>query len=190
MNANKKLLITQIILMYLAHIPFYLAFILIQIFKHDASYDNIIIGLLLAGIVTSILILPICLANGIMSLLSLLKDFNSPIKLTLKLKIILIPWYIFNFIVCILLIAGFLNPWLLIAVPIIVCILVGITYIFMLTTSLQAICYTIRKLSKKEETVRPIIIIGIVFLFCFCLDLIGALLLRIAIKDNKEMIKE
>ena len=109
MKSNKVLLIVQTILMYVAHIPFYIALLLIKLVP-DMSLDNVIIGLLLSGIILSAIILPFCIVNGIMAIISLFKDFESPIKLTLRLNLILIPWYIMNFIICILLSAGFLNP--------------------------------------------------------------------------------
>ena len=178
MKSNKVLLIVQTILMYVAHIPFYIALLLIKLVP-DMSLDNVIIGLLLSGIILSAIILPFCIVNGIMALISLFKDFESPIKLTLKLKLILIPWYIMNFIICILLSAGFLNPWLLIAWFFVVFILICITYIIMVTLGLPLVAYLIRKMSKKEIETKPSIIVGIVFQFIFCLDVLGVLIIHL-----------
>ena len=184
----KILYILQIILMYIVHLPFYIAFIMIKTAGTD--YDNIIIGLLLAGCITTLLILPLCLANAITAILSLFKGNYNPTKMTLISKIILIPWYVMNFIICILLIAGFLNPFLLVAVPIILIFLVSVTYLIMLSTSVYDIAYVIQKLIKKEEKISAFIVISLICLFSFCLDLIGALIVYLKTRSNKESIEE
>ena len=183
MKSNKVLLIVQTVLMYVAHIPFYIALLLIKLVP-NTSIDNVIIGFILAGVITSCIILPFCIVNGIMALISLFKDFESPIRIALKIKLILIPWYIMNFIICLLLSVGFLNPWLLIAWFFVVFIMICITYIMMLSTSLTAFSYTVRKLVKGEYKKKGLIITGLVFLFFFFLDILGALLL--VIKEKKD----
>ena len=98
-------------------------------------------------------------------------------------KLALIPWYVLNFYLCIMLIAGFLNPWLMLATPIVAAILICSTYIYMLATSLPDIAYLIRTLIKKKIRIKTSLVFAVIFLFIFCLDIIGGLMFYIITKD-------
>ena len=63
------------------------------------------------------------------------------------------------------------------AIPIIIVLAVLVTYIFMLTTSLGNIAYFLRKKSVLGEPLDTATILGVVFSFIFCLDVVGAIIL-------------
>lgn len=175
MKINNIFLIVQCIAMYLFQLPFVLMLILARIPNIDLS---IISGLMLAGIVLGALIVPISITNIILGFTAFIRKIKIPLKTTMVVKIILIPWYIVNFLVCFLLIAGFLNPWLFLAVPIILSLLIGITYIHLLATSITNICYFIKYHIVNKIAPDGVTIVGIIFHFIFCLDFIGAIILE------------
>ena len=179
MKANKILLIIQTAMMYVAQLPIYvLCFI-----PNEASFDSLKSGLIGAYLILSALILPICIINAVFSIVSLFKGHNNPSKVTMVVKFALIPWFVINFVICAVLVAGFLNPWLLLAVPLLVCILVFLTYVAMISTSLPDIAFFFNKLFKKQLQSKSLLVVAVVFLFIFCLDTIGGLLFFLGSKD-------
>ena len=75
------------------------------------------------------------------------------------------------------LLIGFLNPWLMIFAPVVLCILIFNTYLFMISTSIFDIVYAIRKVVKKELKIKTSLVFTIIFLFSFCLDVVGSIML-------------
>ena len=129
MKAYKIMLIIQVVLMYLAHTPFYIITIFANTSVDSSIGDSLFPGLLLTGFILSLLVLPLCFANLIVALIGLIRGQNNPCKTTMVVKIALIPWFIYNFLLCVALTAGFLNPWLFLAAPIFMCLLICITYL-------------------------------------------------------------
>ena len=153
-NMKAKIyLIIQIILMYLAHLPIYVGLIMLKLPINDLVIDKRVPILLLAGFVLTILILPYSIVCLVMSLVSSFKSDNNPTKSTMIIKLLLIPWFIINFFYCVLIFAGFLNPWMMLLAPVVAFILICITYIFVISTSVFDIEFvincTIRKKLKK-----------------------------------------
>lgn len=183
MKAYKIMLIIQVVLMYLAHTPFYIITIFANTSIDSSIGDSLFPGLLLTGIILSLLVLPLCLANLIVAIIGLIRGQNNPCKTTMVVKIALIPWFIYNFCLCVALTAGFLNPWLFLAAPILICLLMGITYLLMLSTSLFDISYTIHMLIRRKVKVGGVIITSLIFLIMFCFDVVGSIMLHIKMKS-------
>lgn len=186
MKINNVFLILQCIVMYLFQLPFALMLILARIPNINSS---VISGLMLAGVISGALIIPVSITNIVLGFTTFVRKTVSSLKTTMVVKIILIPWYIINFLVCFLLIAGFLNPWLFLAVPIILSFLIAITYIHLLATSITNVCYFIKYHIVNKLSFDGVTIVGIIFHFIFCLDFIGAIILeqkykRLEIKVN------
>ncbi len=112
-----------------------------------------------------------------MALVSLIKGTYNPTKVTMIIKLILIPWYVMNFCLCVLIVVGFLNPWLMLFAPVVDCFLICITYILMLSTSIFDIAYFFNRIKKKEIFADALYIFTIIFLFSFCLDVIESIIL-------------
>ena len=151
--------------------------------------SSVISGLMLAGVILGALIIPVSITNIVLGFTTFVRKTVSSLKTTMVVKIILIPWYIINFLVCFLLIAGFLNPWLFLAVPIILSLLIAITYIHLLATSITNVCYFIKYHIANKLSFDGVTIVGIIFHFIFFLDFIGAIILeqkykRLEIKVN------
>lgn len=172
----KTALILQTIGMYVMHLPLYAILILNKISMDVELQEAITRGLFVAFLVLLILMIPICLTNVIVSLKSALKDKVNPSKPTMAIKLCLIPWYALNFFIGYVFVSILFNPFLMIAIPFVIAILVTSTYTLMLSTSLGNIAYFIRN-GIKRHSVRPSTIVAVVFLFIFCLDVIGSIIL-------------
>ena len=169
-KGSKILLILQGILMYGTQIPLLLGLFLLD-FPEIAKRCFII------GFAALLLLIPVCLVSFTVALLQLGGLGKSPLKTTLLVKVGLIPWYLFNFLFCVTLVGGFLNPFLFVAIPLLICFEVGITYFLMLATGAHAIVYTVKLLARQKRKPTGAVLAALIFQFFFCLDILGAILL-------------
>ena len=186
MKRNNIMLIIQTILMYLAHLPLYIGLILVRMPSNE-NLDKAIAILFLIGFILTIVILPIALVNLIMALAGAFNKKDNPCKTTMIVKLVLIPWYIMNFLFCVLIFAGFLNPFLFLFAPIVAVILIFNTYILMLSTSIFDIVYSIRNTIKNHLEINASLVFTNIFLFCFCLDIVGSIILYKKSKNIKKI---
>ena len=170
----KITLIIQTIGMYLMHLPLYATLIIINIAMDERLQGDLVHGMLVASFVMMLIMIPVCIVNAVVSVLSALKG-GDPTRHTMVAKLSLIPWYALNLYIGFVFVSIFFNPFTMIAIPIVVALLVGSTYALMLSTSLGDIAYAVR--SVREGGAKPAVIVGIVFSFIFCLDVIGAIIL-------------
>jgi len=184
MNANKRILIIQLIAMYVCQLPFTAAFILSSIPAVDTSITSAFVSV---GFIMLLLYIPLVLASLIIALRGFMKNREAPIETTIVVKSALIPWYIMNFIICFSIVAGALNPFLLIAIPFIIGLEILFTWNLMFSTSLHVLASVTRKLLNGEIKFSLKMLIGVVFLFMFCFDLFGVLLLK---EDLNKVVEE
>lgn len=177
---NKIILVIQLITMYVIHLPWLIVIIL----KNTINPDQFLFFTKL-GICLNLLMIPVVLVSLVFALLSLTSDTKPLFKTTLIIKIALVPWYVFNLIVCFLLVAGFLNPWLFLGIPLLIILEVSITYVYMLSTSIHNIAFIIREMMKNKKAYSINTLLGIVFSFIFMLDIVGAILLNCEYKRIK-----
>ena len=170
---NKIALMLEAIFMYLAQAPYLVALILLLF-----TDSEIIGGFLLAGLIANLAILPFSFVALIFAVLGIFKEEKNPIKTTMVVKLILIPWYIINFILGVLLVTAMLNPFLYLGIPFVIFIMIFTTYIFMITTNLANYSYMIHKLIRREWKISKLLIVSIIFSLIFCLDILGAILLN------------
>ena len=186
MKAIKTTLIVQAAVMYAMHLPLYLAMFLVfsPMTDGDGSVGNVIMFCLILTLVLECVATPICVVNTVFSIVSIFKGEYNPSKVTMIIKLSLIPWFVFNFIFCMYVFAGMLNPWLFIAVPLMLFLSISFTYMFMVTTSLPNVGYFIHCLSRKKMKIKPLLVFSIIMMFIFCLDAIGSIIFFI--KTNKK----
>ena len=173
MKIQNKLLVILAILLYLVQIPLYIAFVLLFT---KIDNDELIQGLFLGNIIGNFILLPLCLTIFILSLIGIKKGIYNPSKISLIVKISLIPWFIFNFVVDFCLVLGFLNPILMFAIPLLILFMVSFTYIFMLTTSIPELAFVVYNVLNKKIKPDTYLILSSICLFIFCLDLVGIFL--------------
>ena len=169
--------------MYVMHLPFYI--MLISLYAPiDESLKNIIIPkCFMIGCILIPVVFPICIISTVFAIISIFKGKENPSKVTMIVKLALIPWYILNFYLCMMLMAGFWSPWLLWSAPLMLAILVCSTYCYMIATSLPDIAFFFHKLIKRETRIRAPFVVSIVFMFIFCLDIIGGVIFYIKAKE-------
>ena len=177
---NAKItLIIQAALMYVAHIFFFTVFFIEIPMGKNNSFALLLLGIGAATVIAAM----ICGFVGfVLSAAGLARGVKSPTKTTLVVKLALIPWYLFNFFYALYLIAGSLNPWLLIAIPIEIAIVVAITYVLTLLTGIQDVFYLIKEIKDKRAAPSAVIVAGAVMQFFFVLDVVGAIMIHVALK--------
>ena len=178
MKCGKVLLWLQLICMYALQALIWVIVKPIGEINDSESFE--IAFFVLGGLVAFFVIV-----NGFCAFLSVFKDQPNPTKNTLIIKLAAIPWYAVNFYFWVGLASGFLNPFLLIALPLVIALGVVLTYFVMLSTSLYSIAYLIRGLKKQMFPVRPVYVPAAVFHFIFCLDVVGAIWLRVLLRKEK-----
>lgn len=168
MKANRITLIAQAIGMYLMHIPLYILFIVELI---PGEHEALFYGLLRAMFILLVPVAAICVANIVLSVISIFKGNTDPSKTVMKVKLALIPWYALNFILCVIVVALFFNPFTMLGIPVVIALALGLTCFFMLGTSLPDVAYCLRNVYvEKKETLTRSRVITVLCLFVFCLD--------------------
>lgn len=171
MKANKATLIAQTIGMYLMHIPLYIFFI-VELFPGE--HQSIAKGLLLALLILTVPVVLICVANIVFAVISIFKGETDPSKTVLKVKLALIPWYVINFVMCVVIVAVLSNPFMMLGIPAVIGLSLCMTYFFMLGTSLADVANYLRKVYvEKSEKPSKSRIVTVICLFIFCLDIVG-----------------
>ncbi len=178
MKAGKIFLWLQIVCMYALHALIW------TLVKPVVEVENSK-ALEIAFFVLSALVALLVIINVFCAFLSVFKDHKNPTKNVLAIKIAAIPWYVANFYFWVGLAAGFLNPFLMMGLPIVIALGVILTYFVMLSTSLYSIAYLIRGLKKQMFPARPAFIPAAIFHFIFCLDVAGALWLYLLLRKEK-----
>ena len=175
MKAQKATLIAQTIGMYLMHLPLYIFFILEFI---GAGNEELLKWILTATGIMMAIVIPICIANIVLSVMSVFKGKNDPSETVMKVKLALIPWYVINFAIGAVIVAIFFNPFMMIGIPVVIAALMGMAYFCMLATSLPDVAQYLRKVRKdKTEKLIGARVLPVVFLFIFCLDVVGSVIL-------------
>ena len=179
------MLIIQAAFMYVAHLPFYLALIL----ENFESVPEDLIGwLMISGFIIFLCTIPLCLASIGVACSNFAFDVASPVKTAMIVKLCLMPWFVVNFVICAVMAVGFLNPWLMLAVPALICLEVGVTYLLMLSTGMHTIAYTVRILYKNKIKPDAMTIITLILHLIFCLDVVGAIMMCFKIKKLRSQI--
>lgn len=173
MKANKLTLKLQAIGMYVMHLPLYVMFILGFM---PGEVETPIRVLFITALVLMAVVAVLAAVNAILSVIAIARGDEDHSKTVMKVKLWLIPWYVINFFMCVVILGIFFNPFMIFAAPVGIGILMGTAYFFMLTTSLPNVAHYVRKvLVNKTEQITARRVITIICHFIFCLDVIGAI---------------
>ena len=186
----RTLLITQTTLLY-ASLAYYAAsalFLVNEAFS-DTPLGGILFGLGLGCSLVALVISIILIVLGAKNIRR--NQYGDMSFIVMIVKIALIPWFIGNFIICAMICAGMLNPFLFLFIPLFITYSVCITYLFIISTSLVNIGYLFAQKRAKTIKFNKNIIVAIVFHFIDCLDFIGAIVLYKELEhQHKEEIKD
>ena len=174
MKKSNAILIIQLVCMYLMQVPLYIAIPFIRVPNADGRVAAVLFMIAFALLV---LTAPVCILSFVFSCFHFVRNNASPLKTAMIVKLCLIPWYIFNFAICAVFVGGFLNPFLMVGIPILIALEVSVTYIFMLSTSVHSITYTVKYLVSHRIKPNAQMIVALVFHFIFGLDIVGAVML-------------
>lgn len=149
--------------------------------------ENEILGEIIVYIsmIIGVIALFVGLMNIIIAVINFARNTASPTKITTIIKLILIPYYIINFIFWGILILITINPFLLWLFPFFVVISVFFTYAYMISTSSHNLSYVFRLLKDKKLEPTAIIVFAIISQFIFVLDIVGSIMLFMLLEKNK-----
>ncbi len=186
MKANKVLIIIQTILMYLSILS-----LLSTAFVNKSGLEKEIISqinniLCISYLISLAILLLLCLVNIILGALSTLHEVKDSTKAVMICKIIQIPWFILNFVFCLIMIILMINPFLLIAAPIFLLLSVSSTYLFMFSTSSLDIFFLVKSRKFFSSTTN---LLSFIFLFIFVLDVLGSIFAYSSLKSEKKSIQ-
>ena len=176
MNASKYTLIAQAVGMYVMHSPLYAILIVLRLPIGEAAQNGWCKGLLIASLVLTILLFPFCIANIVAASFSFLHGDFDPRGTTMRVKLALIPWYLLNFVIGFAFVGVLANPFLMVVIPIALALLIGTTCFYMLATSFPDVMFLLKRFVREKKPATATEIVSIVFLFIFCLDIIGSVI--------------
>ena len=98
MKAGKILLISQVVAMYLMQLPLYLVFIFSSSPIEEELQTNLIQTSIIISLALIAVVLPLCIANIVIGFISIFKGNSNPSKTVMVIKLVLMPWFAFNFV--------------------------------------------------------------------------------------------
>ena len=184
MHKTKKdprfLIPLQASLMIVAHVPLFLLFVC-GLLESENSFSP---GLMLAVVAGGLFLAAACGCAGlVLSLIFIRKRTDPPYRITLIVKLVLIPWYVLNFYYAFCFVASSLNPFLMVFIPVEIVIAVCVTWFLMVLTGVQNVIHALKTLVERGRKSSPVVIAGIVMHFVFVADIVGAILLDRAFRN-------
>ena len=170
MKASKILLITQVVFMYIAMAMFVVIMALALASPETDTYGDAIKGLLIGKFALGFVPFNISLVSTIIALVMIFKEPKSTTKVSMTVKLVLIPWYILNFVEWFLLGIGTLNPLLFMLGIILILWGMVSTYVCMLGTSVYNISYILSLLRRNKCQNKGLMILALVFHFVFVFE--------------------
>ena len=113
-------------------------------------------------------------------------EFAPLMSITIGVKLLMIPFFGINIYLGLFLLSGMLNPFLLLGIPAAGGIGIVLTYIYMLMTGLPDVIYSIIFLIRSRKKPSVIMVVGMLMMFVFVLDIVGAFLLKAAYRKLLE----
>lgn len=171
----KALRIIYIVLLY-AMQAFIISAILVLFNVHDVFIQDLN-AVWLSAIIIGVTAIFIGAAYSILALIRSVKPAPHPFRDGLVFKLVMIPFFIINFYLCGLLLAGLLNPWLAWSVFGVIPLVIFLTYLVLLVTSSYSLGMMIRTL-VVTKTNRKRYGWQIALHFIFVADVISAFVIR------------
>lgn len=174
-------MIVMTVLMYISQTMFLVLGILLNFVQAGDYLIYIFIGL---GMGFGVLALIPAIINIVLSFIGC---FSAPIAHTtssLVIKLILLPWQALNFYVWLFVVAVCANPWLFLAVPIVIFLGLSTSYLYILSSSSPNIAFIISSLKSKKLRDTGALLCSLIFHFIFILDAVGAIMLSFILKKG------
>ena len=120
----------------------------------------------------------------ILAIIGGVKNEGPSSLITIIVKACLIPFFVINLYCWLLGLSGMMNPFLMLGIPAVGIIGICLTYVYMFMTSSPDIVYTLIFCIRNKKRPTALMIVGVILEFFFLADLVGAILLHKAYKDN------
>lgn len=182
-KAPKIMLIMQAVFMYVVALLFIMAAVLAFTSKNN-EYDDLVKGLFIWKFIINFIPLNLAFVSIIIAFISIFKKGINPSKISMIIKLVLIPFYIINFVEWAILGIGSLNPFLFIIGFLAVAFGIFFTYVCMLGTSAYNIGYVFSLIRQKKIENKRLLITATVFQFFFGLDVLGSIMLYFLTKEK------
>ena len=180
MLAAKIVILVATVVLYvmqmLIAVPLFGAFVLEENWGELDNTRLSAVGILLA------VALVLDLVSFVLAIIGSAKQEEPKTGMTILIKALFIPFFLINITLYILSFLGMMNPFLMWAIPLVMCIGVCLTYAYMFMSSWPDIIYMIIYLIKNKRRPKTGMVLGLIFEFFFVLDLIGAILVHRAYK--------
>lgn len=179
---SRILILFSVVLLYAMQLTLALPIFGTFVIKRDlGSIDNarveVILILLGAALVLDFV-------SFILAIIGSVKQEDPKTGMSVATKIIMIPFFLINITLWVMLLMGMLNPFLLFGIPFALFLGFCLTYIYMFMTSWPDIIYMIIFTLKRKKRPKIGIVAGIILEFFFVLDIVGAVLINKAYKDS------
>ena len=172
MVAGKVMLVLTMCAYYAMQMAIFIPMYGILNSKDWGDFNWTLVGILL-GVAVLLGIFPFVFA-----IIGAVKNEKPLTMVTVVVKSLMIPFFCINFYAWYNLVAGLMNPFFLLSIPLVICIGICATYIFMLTTSLPDIIYMTIFMIKQKTKPKIFMVIGVICLFFFVLDLPGSVFIH------------
>ena len=184
MLAAKIVILVATVVLYvmqmLIAVPLFGAFVLEENWGELDNTRLSAVGILL------VVALVLDLVSFVLAIIGSAKQEEPKTGMTILIKALFIPFFLINITLYILSFLGMMNPFLMWAIPLVMCIGVCLTYAYMFMSSWPDIIYMIIYLIKNKRRPKTGMVLGLIFEFFFVLDLIGAILVHRAYKKSLE----
>ncbi len=187
MKANKVLIIIQTILMYVSILSLLSTNFVNKSGLEKEAISQINNALCITYLASLAILLLLCVINIILGAVSTLHEVKDSSMTVMICKIIQIPWFIMNFVFCLIMIILMINPFLLIAAPIVLLLSVLSTYLFMFSSSSLDIFYLAKSRKFYHSSMN---LLSFIFLFIFVLDVVGSILIYHSLKSEKKVLQQ
>lgn len=184
----KKLFLADTILLYLMQALFVTAF-LVLFYDHDILIQDLWPLFAASGALG----LGACGVQAAMVVKAIVQGFKpepNTYKTTMIYKLVLTPFFVANYYICLFMLGGLLNPWLAWSVPFLIPVMICLTFYAMAASSSFNISYMINELVTKKK--KPSALVAHLVLHClFVSDVISSVVLYLQDrKTQKALLKE
>ena len=176
----KKIVVFYILSLYLAQI----LFLLMGAFALYGPQGNV--PLLFTGgwILFSLLAFTLGIILSAFSLRLINSDKLFDYKGVLIVKLVLIPYFVVNFVICFLLTAGFLNPFLFLGLIVLIPLMIVFTYLALLPATLLSTALSYGYV-KRGKAASAAVVPWQILEYFFVLDVISSAVLYVKAKKGR-----
>ena len=182
----KKLLIPFVVFIYLMQISFIVMFSLPEEIIYSMNSVLLFLPAIIFGTVAAVL----GLVNLVFGFLQISRPAEDVYKTIMIIKLVLIPFFIINFVLCVMLAVCFVViPFMALGGIVLAVLFMLMTYAITMVTSVYNICYSLYRVRTLKHGFFGMIV-PFVFQFFFVLDCVGSILFYIKERNDWRMLRK